>query len=100
MAHYEGGKGHGNRRQERAKQMNDETYVPEQPATKNDLVLGRAVPAQGQDPEARPSPQAEELRAAMSSFGEARHLDCAPTHIQEAVARAKRGEHLKVPRSE
>jgi hypothetical protein len=27
----------------------------------------------------------------------ARHLDCAPGHVQEAVARFKAGKHLEIP---
>ena len=44
-----------------------------------------------------PRAETEADRQALESFHGARHLDCAPGHIQEAVARSKRGDHMKVP---
>jgi hypothetical protein len=78
MAHYEGSNDRSNWRSRRAQEMGDETYVPK-----------------------KPSQSDEDRRMAMTSFaGDGKHLDCAPIHIQEAVARFKRGEHLSIPKSE
>jgi len=66
-------------RKQRADEMGDTTYVPEK-ANKRTAT--------------------EEERQAINALGGptgARHLDCAPTHIQEAIARAQRGDHLKIP---
>jgi hypothetical protein len=69
-----------NWREHRANEVGDESYAPERKSIAS-----------------RHSSSAEEVRMAMNSFTGARHLDCAPGHIQEAVARAKRGDHLNVP---
>jgi hypothetical protein len=72
-------------REQRAKEMGDETFVYQLQGTGSS-----ARPA-------RPSPSAEDVRMALQSVTGARHLDCAPGHIQEAVARSKRGEHMNIP---
>lgn len=61
-------------------EMQDETYKPSE-ATQ--LIE-------------KPTPEAEDQRLAMKALGNTLHLDNAPTHIQEAVARAKRNEHMKI----
>jgi hypothetical protein len=80
MAHYEGRKDRGNWRKERAKEMRDESYV--EPVEKSVLA------------------SSSDRQAAMEAFTGGRHLDCAPTHLQEAVARAKRGEQFNIPKPE
>lgn len=47
-----------------------------------------------------PTPTEEDVRQAMQAFTGARHLDCAPTHIQEAIARAKSGQHMNIQKPE
>ena len=77
MAQYEGKKERGNWRKSRAEEMGDKNYKSE--------------------PEQKPSATQEDVRMALESFTGARNLDCAPGHIQEAIARFKRGEHLVIP---
>ncbi len=53
----------------------------------------------------RPEKQASETtekdsRIAAEFMTGARHLDCAPGYVQEAIARFKRGEHLLIPKPE
>ena len=61
-------------RSKRAEEMGDTNYRPE------------------------PAPQSEKDRRIADEFiTDARHLDCAPPHIQQAVERLKRGEHFNIP---
>lgn len=42
-------------------------------------------------------PTADKIQDAIQGSTGARHLDCAPPHIQLAIERAKLGKHLDVP---
>lgn len=65
-------------RAKRAQEIGDDSYRPERmpTVTENDAMVAREF-----------------------TTG-ARHLDCAPPHIQQAIERAKKGEHLNIPHPE
>lgn len=81
LAKYEGKQkgnwGKDERRARRATEMDDKDYRPEHK----------------QIPEATP----EDARIASQFITGARHLDCAPPHIQQAIERAKKGKHFDIP---
>jgi hypothetical protein len=78
LAGYQGKKQRGgtNWRKIRAEEMGDMDYKPENE---------------------KPQSTAEDLRIASQFITGARHLDCAPPHIQLAVERQKLGKHFEVP---
>jgi len=86
MARYEGSEktrmGKSNwesGRAARAREMGDDTYSEKlDPAHKKETPVEAIGGAQGTG---------------------AKHIDCAKPHIQQAVERFKKGEHLNVPRS-
>jgi len=73
---YKSRKGSDHWREQRAEEMGDSIYQPEKP-----------IPAMDE----------KDSRVAAEFTTGAKHLDCAPGHVQEAIARLKRGEHMKVP---
>jgi len=75
---YKGPEGRqSNWRSRRAEEMGDHGYRPEKQA---------------------PETTEKDSRIAAEFLTGARHLDCAPPHVQQAVERFKKGEHLNVPR--
>lgn len=87
LAGYEGKKtDRSNWRKQRAQEMQDEAYIPEET---------RSEETQSEPGEKRPS----EFVPGMKPGG-AKHLDCAPSHIQQAVERFKRRGHLEIPKPE
>lgn len=89
MAHYEGRKDRSNWQKERATQMGDDSYVAEE-ENKEKTVFSKRKDIS--------IVTAEEKRLALEAFTGGRHLDCAPTHIQEAVTRTKQGKHMEIPK--
>lgn len=77
LARYEPKHTGTNWRKQRADEMGDDRYVPKapkQPDRVNAQIVNEMIGGKG-----------------------TRHVDCAPGHIQEAIARVKRGDHMKVP---
>ncbi len=73
------GRRQSNWRSRRAEEMGDHDYQPE-----------KQVPEMTE----------KDSRIAAEFMTGARHLDCAAPHIQQAVERFKKGEHLLIPKPE
>jgi hypothetical protein len=78
LAGYKGKQEQGNWRSKRAEEMGDMEYTPEPKTEKEQRIASEFVP----------------------KTGSAKHLDCAPPHVQQAIERAKLGKHLEVPQPE
>jgi hypothetical protein len=80
LAGYKGQSGRPDSwRAKRAEEMGDQNYRPE-----------KEVPLMTE----------KDSRIASEFITGARHLDCAPGHIQQAVERVKKGKHLEIPKPE